>query len=71
MDRINGEGIRRQDLKFALTQARLVFDARRIDRCLLCRRTQVNEAGLCLVCWSSLEDDELSLAQRWTLGVAP
>ncbi len=71
MDRINGEGIRRTELKWALTQVRVIRDARRIDRCLLCRRTDVNEAALCLVCWSSLDDEELRLAQRWTLGVAP
>jgi len=71
MDRINGEGIRRQDLKWALTQPRLVADARRIDRCLICRRTEPNESGLCIVCWSSLDDEELRLAQRWTVGIAP
>lgn len=71
MDRLNGEGIRRQDLRWTLTQARFVRDARRIDRCLLCRRTSVNEAGLCVACWSTLDDEELALATRWTMGVAP
>jgi hypothetical protein len=71
VDRLNSEGIRRQDLSFTLKNPLKVRDARRIDACLLCRRPRVNEAGLCDVCYASLEDDELYLATCWLRGTAP
>lgn len=71
MDRLNPEGIPRHELLFVLGQPRRVREARRIDACLLCRRSRVNEAGICDVCLSMLEGEELRLASRWTSGVAP
>lgn len=71
MERWNSEGIPRDHLAWALTQRRFVEAARRIDACLLCRRPKVNEAGLCTVCHSLLDDRERALAQRWLTGVGP
>lgn len=69
--RVNSEGIRREELPYYLTRADLIARARASDACLLCRRPRVNEAALCMVCWSSLDEDELKLATRWTSGIAP
>lgn len=71
VERLNPEGIPRQDLKWVLTQERLVREARKIDSCLMCKADRINEAALCQVCWALLDDDELRSAQRWTMGVAP
>lgn len=71
MERVNSEGIRRVDLRLALRTRRMVAEARRVDTCLLCRRHKVNEAGLCDVCYSTLEGDELELAVAWMRGVGP
>lgn len=67
-DRLNPEGIPRSDLIWALTERRFVRMARRLDKCLLCRRGQVNESGICGVCWATLEEDELKLALKWLSG---
>lgn len=67
VDRLNPEGIPRTQLAFALTQPRRVYEARRIDSCLLCRRPQVNDAALCEVCYSMLDGEEHRLASRWTV----
>ena len=69
--RVNDEGIRRDELPFYLTRADLIARARAMDACLLCRRPRVNEAALCLVCWSSLDEDEVRQAARWTAGLEP
>jgi hypothetical protein len=69
--RYNSEGIRREELIWTLGQARFVLNARKLDSCLLCRRNGVNEAGLCTVCWSSLDDEEYEAAKKWTSGVMP
>jgi len=71
VERLNSEGIRRGELRFALTQPKMVADARRIDSCLLCRNGPVNEAGLCEVCYTILSDEEFRLAQRWLTGEGP
>ena len=71
MDRINATGLRREQLVWALTQNRLVSAARKEDSCLLCRSQRVNEAGVCVVCFSMLTDDELKLARRWLAGTGP
>lgn len=71
MDRLNSEGIRRGELPFVLRQTDRVRTARRIDSCLLCRRKRVNEAGLCDVCFSQLEGEEMRLANRWLTGEGP
>ena len=70
-DRINSEGIRREDLRWTLTQRRIVLTARRINSCLLCRRAGVNESGLCDVCFSLLSDEEARIAARWISGEGP
>lgn len=69
-DRVNSTGLMRKDLVWALEQARVVKQARQNDACLLCREQGVNEAGLCRVCFSLLDDKELALARRWTQGIA-
>lgn len=66
--RYNSEGIPRDELVWALTQRRLVREARKIDSCLLCRRDGVNEAALCPICWAILDEIELTAATRWTSG---
>ncbi|MBI1757237.1 MAG: hypothetical protein HY248_01920 [Fimbriimonas ginsengisoli] len=71
MHRINPEGLPRHELIHALRSRRSVFKARRIRQCLLCRAGKVNEAGLCEVCYASLDDEELRLAGRWLSGVGP
>jgi len=71
MERVNSEGIRRVDLRLALRTRRVVAEARRVDTCILCRRHKVNEAGICDVCYSSLEGEELDLAVSWMRGVGP
>lgn len=47
------------------------MEARRIDACMLCRRPHVNEAGLCDVCYSSLEGEELDMVTAWMRGSEP
>lgn len=72
VDRLNSEGIRRRDLLVALKDRRQVTGARFINSCLLCRRPNVNLAGLCDICYSSLEDGpELRLAERLLRGEFP
>jgi len=72
VERLNSEGISRDQLRYVLTQRRLVQTARRIDSCLLCRRSGVNEAGLCDVCYSLLDDpEEQAIAHRWLTGEGP
>jgi hypothetical protein len=71
VERLNPEGIPRKQLSFVLSQSRRVHEARRIDRCLLCRRSRVNDAGLCELCYSMLDGEELRLATRWTVVGGP
>lgn len=71
MERLNGEGIPRSQLAWALTQAHLVRSAIKIDSCLLCRAERVNEAGLCNLCYTLLQPNEQVLAERWFIGMAP
>ncbi len=69
MLRFNSEGIPRDQLAYALTRSDYVAFARKLDRCMLCCRVKVNEAGVCDYCWSLLTEKELQLAERWTGGV--
>lgn len=71
VERLNSEGIRRNDLRFVLTQPRLVAIARRNGTCLLCKHGPVNEAALCESCFSLLGEEEFTLAQRWLTGEGP
>lgn len=71
MERWNSEGIPRDELPYALRTPRIVRLARRMDKCLLCCRREVNEAGLCTYCYSTLDGAELDLATRWLSGVGP
>lgn len=71
VERLNSEGIRRQDLMLALRDRRKVALARRIDSCLLCRRGGVNDAAICEVCYGMLDGEELRLAARWLSGEGP
>lgn len=71
MDRVNSQGVPVEQLAWVLTQRKLVLQARKRDRCLLCCCAQVNEAGLCEVCTALLPDHELRLAERWMAGTGP
>lgn len=71
MERLNSEGLPRWKLVWALGQPRLVAKARAMNRCLLCRKSQVNEAALCDSCTAVLDDEELRLVERWMGGVGP
>ncbi|HEY3782706.1 MAG TPA: hypothetical protein VGL56_16610 [Fimbriimonadaceae bacterium] len=71
MERINPAAIPRAHLMFALNDRKSVQNARKFDSCLLCCRGNVNEAGLCQVCWALLSDEELKKGQRWLAGVGP
>lgn len=71
LERLNSEGLLRDELAFTLTVPNRVAAARRRDACLLCRRPNVNEAGLCDVCMSGLEGRDYTLAHRWTTGQGP
>lgn len=69
-ERVNSTGLPRKDLLWALEQPRMVKLARQTDSCLLCRESRVNEAGLCRICYSLLDDREIALARRWLQGLA-
>lgn len=71
MDRLNSEGIARHNLSWALGKPHIVRQAINENRCLLCRCSPVNEAGLCEICVVLLDDDELKLVNRWTTGIGP
>lgn len=69
--RMNSEGIPRDDLPWALSRPDIVAEHRRVDRCLLCRSGNVNDAALCRLCYSMLNDQELVMALRWINGTQP
>jgi hypothetical protein len=71
VERYNSEGELREDLLLILQTPRKVLNARRIDTCILCRAKRVNESGLCVVCYSLLDGDELRMANRWMAGLEP
>lgn len=71
MERLNSEGIPRSQLLYALGNRKYVENARKTDSCLLCCRPDVNEAGLCRWCHSSLDTPEIQAALKWTSGVGP
>lgn len=71
MARINSTGIKRSELLWALGNPALVRDARERDSCLLCRGSRVNEAGLCNVCTTSLNDAESRMVEKWMAGGSP
>ena len=71
MDRDNSEGIVRSDLIWVLKRRDLVKVAVRADKCLLCRASRINAAGLCESCYGLLNDPELDLAERWLGGATP
>lgn len=69
--RVTSTGLRPDQLPWALQKPDLVETARANDSCLLCRAGNVNEAGLCKVCMSMLDDQNHRLAERWLSGSAP
>ena len=71
VERFNSEGVLRSDLLLTLRTPRKVKTARSVDSCLLCRSKNVNEAALCLVCYSLLDGEELRMANRWMAGMEP
>jgi len=71
MARLNSEGIWREDLLLTLRTPHLIEDARRKKRCFVCQRTSINRAGLCDVCYSQLDGEELREANRYIDGLNP
>ena len=71
MDRLNSQGIPRRKLIWTLAQEKIVKRAIQTDSCLLCRNERVNEAGLCEICTSQLNDEELKAVDKWLSGVGP
>lgn len=72
MERLNSEGIPRHQLKFALSRPAMVRSARKTDSCLLCRRSGVNEAGICDLCLPLIQNpEEITLIERWLTGEGP
>ena len=69
MDRLNSEGIWRHDLLLTLKTPHLVNAARDKDRCLLCARNGLNAAGLCDICYSQLNGEELIWATKYMNGM--
>ncbi|MBS1728567.1 MAG: hypothetical protein JST51_17760 [Armatimonadetes bacterium] len=71
MERLNSEGIPRSQLLYALGNRKIVENARKVGQCMLCCRSNVNEAGLCQWCYASLDNPELQAAVKWTSGIGP
>jgi hypothetical protein len=71
VDRLNSQGIPRKKLLWTLGQELIVKKAIKADSCLLCRANKVNEAGLCELCYSQLDDEELKAVDKWLSGVGP
>ena len=71
MERFNSEGIPRDSLLTALRNPLTVRAARRADACLLCRRPNVNEAGICQICYSMLDGAEIVAVTRLLNGQVP
>lgn len=71
VDRLNEEGVPRDQLLAALKRPDLVEFARKHDRCMVCGRKRVNEAGVCPGCYATLGDAELKIAERWLAGAMP
>jgi hypothetical protein len=71
MERWNSEGIRLDQLGWALSQRHVVLEYRKLNKCMLCLRENVNEAALCSVCQSLLEPPLLTLTMRWMNGGGP
>lgn len=71
VDRLNEEGVPRDQLLGALKRPDMVEFARKHNRCMVCGRRRVNEAGLCMGCYSALSDAELKVAERWLGGSLP
>lgn len=71
MQRSNSEGIPRDQLFYALSNRRIVADAKAKDRCLLCCRNSVGASGLCGFCYATLDNPELEIAVKWNAGVGP
>lgn len=71
MNRLNSEGIPRDQLGWALSQPSIVNHYRKLGKCMLCLRPGVNEAGVCEVCNTLLESPERDQVQRWIIGIGP
>ncbi len=63
--RFNSESVAREDLEWALKTEDMVKRAVANDKCLLCRGSRVNSAGLCEGCSANLTDKEYEAAKRW------
>lgn len=71
MERWNSEGIPRDQLMFILRQGFAVKTAIRIQKCMLCRASGVNEAGICHMCMAFLSDEESRLVEKFMNGMEP
>lgn len=70
-NRWNSEGMPRHEILWALSQPRIVKKAIRESSCLICCNSKINEAGLCDICWATLDDQELNIATKWVAGSGP
>lgn len=70
-EKFNPEGLTRQQFLHALQTPALINAAIKRDRCLICCRTKVNEAGICDVCYAELSEKENELVVRWLRGAMP
>lgn len=71
MERLNSEGVPLRLTLLTLQTPHLVRDARNKDRCFLCQRPKVNQAGLCDYCYSQLDGEELRVATQYMDGIRP
>ncbi|MCE9559907.1 MAG: hypothetical protein K8R88_13280 [Armatimonadetes bacterium] len=71
MTRWNAEGVHLKDLPYALSRVDIVSLYRNMNRCMLCMRVGVNEAGVCGVCYSMLDGEPLKAVLEWTMGKRP
>lgn len=71
MERMNPAGIRPESLAYALSRPDIVAFYRKANSCMLCRRTGVNQAGLCDSCVAMLSSRDHDLVTRYLAGVLP
>ncbi|MEP6753935.1 MAG: hypothetical protein ABJA67_00415 [Chthonomonadales bacterium] len=62
-------GVPRHMVIDALKNPRLVAEARRVNKCFMCKARETDKTGLCLVCRTYLNDEERVAAQAYYDGV--
>ncbi|MBS1705614.1 MAG: hypothetical protein JST40_07045 [Armatimonadetes bacterium] len=71
MSRWNSEGLRLDQLSWALSRPDIVREYRKLDKCMLCMRPGVNAAGLCDICLAIISPEMRDLAEKWLRGIGP